>query len=70
MITFYTGLADSFQEVELGLPTFSDDNIVNGEDLEVEMTSFLMSKESEEQSEPKMKPDASVSLIMHVFFSV
>lgn len=60
----YPDLADSFQEVELGLPPFSDDNIDNGEDLEGETSSFLKCKVGEEQSEPKTngKSDASVSL--------
>ena len=68
MITFYIGLVGSFQEVELGLPAFSDDNVVNGEVLEGERTPFLMFREGKEQSEAKTKQDASVSLIMHVFF--
>ena len=56
------GMVESFQEVELGLPQFSD-IVVNGEDLEAASSISLRSEVSEEQSLTKTadKSAATVS---------
>ena len=56
----YVGIVDSFQEVDLGIPAFSD-VVVNGKELEAASSISVKSEGSEEQSDEKAT-DKSVSL--------
>ena len=59
----HVGIVDSFQEVDLGVPGFSDVGI-NGKDSEASSSMSIKSEVSEEQSEAKAndKSLAAVSL--------
>ena len=56
-------MAESFQEVELGLPQFSDTGL-NGDGLETASAALIKSEATEEQSQTKTAPDKGVSSIV------
>ena len=62
-------MAESFQEVELGLPQFSDTGL-NGDGLETASAASIKSEATEEQSPTKTAPDKGVSIPHNIIVSV
>ena len=60
--SLHLGMVESFQEVELGLPQFSDIT-VNGDGLEAASTTSIKSEATEEQSQTKAEADKSTTAV-------